>query len=208
MKERPILFSAPMVRALLAGTKTQTRRVVNPQGAILTDSIARGLGVQPPARQNQPVIPCPYGVIGDRLYVREAFYFGGKRIADNGTPWVFLAYAERPKTTVLHPTLTQFDKIKFADESPEKPWREMKLRPGIHLPKWAIRLTLEIVGVRVERLQDISESDACWEGIEIPEDHDYVAAYRRLWESINGPDSWALNPWVWVVEFKKIGGAQ
>ena len=217
MKERPILFSGPMVRAILDGTKTQTRRLVKPQSAILTDEMARAFDVRPPNRDNHAVVPCPYGVPGDRLYVREAFHWGGRRISDDGTPWVFLAYAETPKTRVLHPTREQFDRITFADESPEKPWTEMRMRPGIHLPKWASRITLEITTIRVERLQDISESDALAEGIERRLDGKDTEcsgtgtwhwtakrAYCDLWEHINGSDSWALNPWVWVVEFRRV----
>ena len=190
-KERPILFSGPMVRAILDGRKTQTRRVAKPLD-----------------------ITCPYGSPGDRLWVREtwtpdhaAFYphfpvcyragFGPEYERKNGHVW----------------------------SSEQNAWFPWKWRPSIHMPRWASRITLEITGVRVERLNDISEEDAIAEGI-----HQFAAlslwgndpkgtpaklvggnpqeAFALLWESINGEGSWALNPWVWVIEFKRVDGHQ
>lgn len=201
MTERPILMSAPMVRAILAGTKTQTRRVVKPQPTHFNPA-----GV--PRRVNpdggaSAVIACPYGQSGDRLWVREAF-----------------GHFER------NDTLKQGDRIYYRTDGEcveLHPWR-----PSIHMPRWASRITLEVTGVRVERLQDISEADAVAEGIErgdgfpgwyrgplagdspslvqcgfkIPTAFPRLA-YRALWESINGPGSWDANPWVWCVEFRR-----
>ena len=172
MTERPILFSAPMVRAILAGTKTQTRRVVK----LKPDYMETFL------RLPNKVACCPYGQPGGRLWVRETFEDCESALhscvlyrADGGTPGT-------------------------------------KWTPSIHMPRWASRITLEITGMRVERLQDISEADAMAEGvhysllekIQAGQDRWARHAYKKLWESIHGPGSWDLNPWVWVVEFKGV----
>jgi hypothetical protein len=210
MRERPILFSGPMVRALLAGTKTQTRRICRDQTATgyeyVTDMEA--IFAKKPTSYTgwaklNPGLPfhlptkCPYGSPGDRLWVREGFY-------------------------LIHPTQAAYS----ADASAilgdyHFAWRKNKKpqitqhRPSIHMPRWASRLTLEIVSVRVERLWDISEADAVAEGIGRYDNGTFglddpaacmgltaKIAYMRLWESINGPGSWEKNPWVWVVEFR------
>lgn len=175
MKERPILFSGAMVRAILSGVKTQTRRVAK---MLPLDGA------------------CPYGKPGDHLWVREthAPMIGGG--------WVYAADYTPER-------LRQKDGKGF--------WK-----PSIFMKRAACRITLEIVSVRVERLQDISEADAIAEGVDLFQRaheprvyRDYshkklhyglsaVGSYRTLWESINGPESWALNPWVWVVEFKRL----
>ena len=166
----------------------------------MTDRMARSLGVQPPPEENCAVIPCPYGVAGDRLWVRETF---DKRAMDKS----HRDYAYR--ATCCRSPLGMFGD---------------KWTPSIHMPSWASRILLDIVSVRVERLQDISEADAIAEGIErdskyptlwkrgeLHGDQNTVKvtafpklAYRSIWESINGPLSWAQNPWVWVVEFKRV----
>lgn len=176
MKERPILFSAPMVRALLTGTKTQTRRIAIPKRSIepMTDE-------------------CPYGQPGDRLWVREAWRVEGKH------------------TDSYSPSCIEINRAHFGriDYEASITWNKSmygKLRPSIHMPRWASRITLEVTGVRVERLQDISEADARAEGISRADCPDWHATtdYRALWESINGPGSWDANPWVWVVEFRRV----
>ncbi len=205
MKERPILFSAPMVRAILEGRKTQTRRVVKPQGAILTDRMARGLGVQPPPVQNSPVIPCPYGQPGDRLWVREEFSGPHYKSKSPPSEW------------------SESDPIWYwADGNPGSgDWTRPK--PSIHMPRWASRILLEVTGVRVEQLNEISEADAKAEGAMFHDGrgighsgwrHDYKdvhanarSSFARLWESINGHGSWEANPFVWVIEFKRIDNA-
>lgn len=174
MTERPILFSAPMVRAILDGTKTQTRRVV----------------------KNKPYTgepaKCPYGAAGDFLWIREKW----QRLRDAAGRQI-VEYCAGPF---------------LLDVETHKRWH-----PSIHMPRWASRITLEVTGVRVERLQDISESDAIAEGIERNVFNDEWSgygqfhgaaltpkgSYRALWESINGPGSWDANPWVWVVEFTR-----
>lgn len=188
MKERPILFSAPMVRALLAGTKTQTRRVVKPArdpniGCWMTPG-----EIALDASTVQEVIS-PYGQPGDRLWVREAW----AKTQPIQLPW--------PQTMVVY---------REGDNRTDYggPWK-----PSIHMPRAFSRITLEVTGVHVERLQDISVADAIAEGVNIHPDHhskpresiySAVEAYRDLWESINGPESWEANPWVWVVSFKRI----
>lgn len=211
--ERPILFSGAMVRALLAGTKTQTRRVVKAQPEAEHDGepywFVGGYrawtyrSTSDVLRKGGNALLCPYGATGGRLWVRETFCDdwmttdGIYYRADGGLPG---------------------DMVDAGCT-----WR-----PSIHMPRAASRITLEVTGVRVERLQDISEADAIAEGIEgfeLPECGgrfwlDYrltdaeagcspalkspVDSYRWLWESINGPGSWDANPFVWVVEFRKL----
>lgn len=200
MKERPILFSAPMVRAILAGNKTQTRRVVKHQpssqgfdGPPVFNSAFGDYGYP-----GQRGVRCPYGMPGDRLWVREAW----RAFSDGGL-------YEEPGTEVDY----RATPASWAAAS-NAPWK-----PSIHMPRWASRITLEITGILVERLQEISEADAIAEGIEringAPhwawkdysgngQDLSPVFSYQSLWESINGPGSWEANPWVWVVEFKRI----
>lgn len=200
IKERPILFSGPMVRAILEGRKTQTRRACKPYlqcyDTVSCDSkktdfdfhFRDGIG---------QLIQCPYGKPGDRLWVREAFvpnYFDGGR----------MGYKADWNETA-------------AEYCPEPKWK-----PSIHMPRAASRILLEITDVRVERLQEISEEDALAEGVlENPNQdslYDFwhyggsgcwgefnaVGSFNSLWESINGPESWEANPWVWVVNFKTV----
>jgi hypothetical protein len=184
MKERPILFSAPMVRALLNGNKTQTRRIVKRL------EVRDGM---PEPEWASLLKCCPYGQPGDRLWVRETF----NRTNPGGNDGHY------------------FFRATEANEFPDAIWK-----PSIHMPRWASRITLEVTGVRVDRLQDISESDAVAEGCAKNHNGYYwgaphpvsglkqmasaVGAYRDLWESINGPGSWDLNPWVWCVSFKVV----
>jgi len=179
MKERPILFSGAMIRAILAGQKTQTRRVVKPQ------AIASPIPSSKTGR-----VHCPYGKPGDRLWVREAW----RTVAESND---------------LTPRdLTAAHRFWYEADAPHQ-LGYGKLRPSIHMPRIASRILLEVVSVRVERLQDISEADAEAEGItttECLECDGWANAYSRLWDSIYGEGSWAANPWVWVVEFKRIEG--
>lgn len=246
MKERPILFSAQMVRAILDGRKTQTRRIVKPQVAVLTDDLARSLGVRPPSEVNQPVIPCPYGFVGDRLWVREEHYrfghwepvVGAKARTERGRQrWKF--GADTDETLFDAPAV--FRKGRHHKDSGTAAWHKRLAR---FMPRALSRISLDVAGVRVERLNDISESDAKAEGIEQIEDkretqepvrawktyrfktahprrgetitreeHSIIGyfepqkSYRSLWESINGAGSWAANPWVWVIEFRRIDSA-
>lgn len=203
MKERPILFSAPMVRAILDGRKTQTRRVMKVQpGDVLWRSNGRDWlwldNDDGPLTEPAPCIRCPYGVPGDRLWVRETWAKPGE----------------------------VGDSIEYRADNDDP--LAGRWRPSIHMPRWASRITLEVTGVRVERLQDISEDDARAEGIrEVTKDgvvkkycvYDLgdhsstpwdqmprraVAAYAALWNDINGKGAFLSNPWVWVVEFRRL----
>lgn len=203
MKERPILFSAPMVHAILAGTKTQTRRVVKPTpppGAHLHNITCQSgyryaadpALILPAFDPNQGRVrwDCPYGQPGDRLWVREAWQAELR--------WDWTAPRDIKRGSPIY--------FEFGDEA--VPACAGKKRPSIHMPRWASRITLEVTSVRVERLQDISEDDAYAEGVKHSE-HGGITArdgFRRLWESINGAGSWDTNPWVWVVEFKRTEG--
>jgi hypothetical protein len=222
MRERGILFSAPMVRAILEGRKTQTRRVVKPQPP--DDCGSPQVGTYHPTivvrQEEQPgpqafgafssdgewVRPCHFGAPGDRLWVRESIRLDR---TEQQRDW----HGERAWASYV------------ADGAPTKldswGWKLSTL-PGMFLPRGLSRITLEVTGVRVERLQDISEEDAKAEGCfgfdpepareggtiysmkgrsSAPSP---VAHVRALWESINGPESWKANPWVWVVEFKRL----
>lgn len=204
MKERGILFSAPMVRALLAGTKTQTRRALRqqphgPAGRVVQpfDDGRQWFAERNPNEAGEllllDAVPhCPYGQPGDRLWVRET--------------WRVSA----PNNHRAPRDIVPCDSVHYEADS-EKTWPAYsgKGRPGMFMPRWASRITLEITGVRVERLQHISEADAVAEGCTSSTAANGVGitardAYSDLWESINGPGSWGANPWVWVVEFRRI----
>lgn len=183
-RERPILFSGPMVRAILEGRKTQTRRMVKPQPEPFMQHMEChrdgtcevGESIDAP---NYYQIHCPYGAVGDRLWVRETFC--ACEMGDLGP-------AVRYR----------------ADRTDWGKWRKWK--PSTFMPRWASRITLEITGVRVERLHSISWEDCYAEGI-TAKDVDIGlpnAAFLGLWESINGRKSAEANPWVWVIEFRKV----
>lgn len=210
MRERPILFSAPMVRALLAGTKTQTRRIVRlpkqhtwgsdypGQIIYLAEVMAHSNGF--------PVdeLECPHGKPGDRLWVRESLRQWSKDPE-------LMAYAADDRN------VGDFHELNWPSRCGDTIKKSV---PSIHLPRAWSRITREITGVRVERLQDISIEDAKAEGAWGPDasvvgavaqyfDIDVLAAnpylaFRMLWEQINGPGSWAANPWVWAVEFRRM----
>ena len=208
MKERPILFSGPMVRALLDGSKTQTRRVVKPQPTHFNP-----VGVPRLAKPVGPnaVITCPYGQPGDRLWVRESW---APDPPCDGT-WGYTTWAGCREGQIAG-VPDRFRHPRFCNYAANWLHGPIRWTPSIHMPRWASRITLEITGVRVERLQDISEADAKAEGIEktpsgfwslygqadVDGTYSPRSSYRALWESINGPGSWDANPWVWVVEFK------
>jgi len=192
-KERPILFSAPMVRALLDGTKTQTRRILksNCQEISERDDGSRWPWSEHPDTAGDHWHACPYGQPGDRLWVRETFSdvygAGGDEV--------------RRKQEVIYRANGETDPYVIGGR-----WT-----PSIHMPRWASRILLEIVNVRVERLQDIGSEEIEAEGV-VTSDADImqhgcrarVLDWQRLWEGINGAGSWDANPWVWVVEFKRI----
>ncbi len=211
-KERPILFSGPMVRAILEERKTQTRRVV--KGRVALEWLAPGM-FSPEFVANSKNHLCPYGQPGDRLWVRETFtletnrglsdesvypppFNDGRpvrRFPENGESGL---YWQQPHYRATDPT----PDLMYEDYYTEDP--NCKWTPSIHMPRWASRILLEVTGVSVERLQEISEDDAFAEGISGGDWlGDPVGTYRSLWESINGSGSWESNPWVWVVEFRR-----
>jgi hypothetical protein len=213
-RERPILFSAPMVRAILDGRKTQTRRVVKPQPSpeLLQEyaqiRVMRG-STRTDAQMLTDCVPCPFGLPGNRLWVRETTAEGWTYGGGNAVVWYRAdgqaRFKERPDIV--------------CDYAP--PPDNLRWRPSIHMPRWASRITLEITDVRVQRLQEISDEDALAEGlrsdgslgaqcsVELPghrTHHDSPKeCFRLLWESIHGPGSWDVNPFVWVIVFRRIG---
>jgi hypothetical protein len=233
VKVRPILFNGEMVRAILEGRKTQTRRVIKdfPEYHKGTEAPQAKRGEPPrhpssyfdcycnkPRTEANPRgmsdrwcwwdeydrmgngwLKCPFGVPGDRLWVRETWGDGEE---NNCEPGVY---------------------YRATDPAWDKEETGFRWKPSIHMPRWASRISLEVTGVRVERLNDISEADAEAEGASKvlwfcpagkPEcrmnlgkdvfDISYINGFANVWESINGPGSWAENPWVWVLEFKRI----
>lgn len=223
MKERPILMSAPMVRAILEGRKTVTRRIVKPQPS--THGVG-GAGFHPAtdlscaawvwrSGYDGSIVEmfkrdCPYGVAGDRLWVREAFMHEPADYCWEAS----VSIPCRPASTVYRADFPECD----------KPQRGVKWSPSIFMPRSLSRLLLEVTEVRVERLQDISEADAIAEGtpcyvcggqLDGRSESDCHCFHRRatpndyrvLWESINGAGSWEANPFVWVVSFRRIDHA-
>lgn len=224
-RERPILFSAPMVRALLEGKKTQTRRAVKANQGIhcpnemwpdaLRDVIewreqnGRWFGLM--GYRTLADVVCPYGAPGDRLWVREAWW------QDKRDPTVAVMDADGACRYSPNdpPARSRPEHVADLDALRRNAfWRK---RPSIHMPRWASRITLEITDVRVQRLQAIGEADSYAEGIQpvcivgcSNSEADRLAeqlarsAFRNLWESINGSDSWAANPWVWAITFRRL----
>jgi len=211
MKERGILFSAPMVRALLDGGKTQTRRPMSKQPGEDTDvrvehfhqTVVDKHGDEQPGPEifgawwdmGETGLKCPYGAPGDRLWVREAW-----RTA------VGLMDSEPPRNLRPENSLIRYE----ADGANRHgaTFSQGKLRPSLFMPRWASRITLEITDVRVERLGEISEADAVAEGYP-----GYGVGgvnwsarhwYELLWLDINGAGSWDANPYVWAITFKRI----
>ncbi len=233
MKERPILFSSQMVRAILDGRKTQTRRLLKKQPLDILPMKIPDAWVTLRTREPEPhgdLIKCRYGIPGDRLWVRETFVL--ERWDDEPQ-----APADRPLHHYVPDPMNEYDNeywlwphYKATDPEPELCYEDddnddgepkCKWKPSIHMPRWVSRITLEIVSVRVERLQDITSADVLAEGIRRTEDGEWLGplagvpgypwgradlAYAALWNSINAERGfgWDVNPWVWVIEFKKV----
>ena len=204
MNEHPIIFSTEMVRAILSGRKTHTRRVMKPQPTFDgVDWIRFGDDI----RQNW-CLDCPFGKIGDRLWVRETW--GAVSQTEESAPLeeCKIEYrADLPSGSTDYPGEWPADEARGSDIAP-------KWRPSIHMPRWASRITLEIVKVRVERVQEISLEDSKAEGMpaysmamgvlsDNPPDPRWK--FIGLWNSINAKRGfgWDSNPWVWVIEFKR-----
>lgn len=215
MKERPILFSGPMVRAILEGRKTMTRRAMKQQPHEGVDAVEWQdqiiVGMNVPDQSGfammrggvieSEAIRCPYGEPGDRLWVREThkgfIQYDGQQVVQYAASGNRQYHVDRPDG---HPEGGMLNGECCADI-----WR-----PSIYMPRWASRINLEITGVRVERLQDITEEDAIAEGVlgaTVGEDGTrgcFVTDFCYLWSKINGQASWDANPFVWVVEFRRV----
>lgn len=212
MKERGMIFNGEMVRAILDGRKTQTRRPIKWKQTRFTEIGEREDGSKWPWSEDAEHAgdfwhPCPFGAVGDRIWVRETFctvddtQYGGEKWVD---------YRATPKFEASHPA--------GWDCAPNDA-EALKWRPSIHMPRWASRILLEITNVRVERLNAISQEDAQAEGMELtgwrptysdPDSGGEVMTpydnFAELWSSIYGEEGWKSNPWVWVIEFKRVEG--
>ena len=211
MKEKPILFSGPMVRAILDWRKTQTRRRLKPQPVWVGDP---GVPFRTSDADPNGIIPCPYGQPGDRLWVRETW---GLMSYHDVTDWDAGSIRGVSEAEIRERYLVEHA------ANWNLPNESAHLRPSIHMPRWASRITLEITGVRVERLQEISDRDCIAEGVERRTEEDTpFRAYRAIWESIHpneipeldqdgnkigmmpNPARWDANPYVWVIEFRRV----
>lgn len=200
MKERGMIFNGEMVRALLDGRKTQTRRPIKWKQTRFTEIGEREDGSKWPWSEDVEHAcdfwhPCPFGAVGDRIWVRET--------------WARYNIDQNSHDIAYRATTPQ--------DWPE----EGRWRPSIHMPRWASRILLEITDVRVERLNAISQEDAQAEGLELtgwrptysdPDSGGEALTpydnFAQLWESIYGEESWKANPWVWVIEFKRVEGGE
>lgn len=218
MKERPILFSGPMVRAILEGRKTQTRRVMKPQPVVQNGWVDGAYWERRPARGIEPPDQwcirdarqfCPHGTPGDRLWVRETCRADELDSGLDGVRYVSDG-AFRPIEDSTEATEQWIELNSYRGQKGVKV-------PAIHMPRWASRIALEITSVRAERLQDISETDARAEGVAIEDRHmngycagEYyppsIRAFRDLWDGLNANRGfgWGTNPWVWVIKFERI----
>ncbi|EKM0364278.1 hypothetical protein PTT43_002920 [Cronobacter turicensis] len=221
MTERPLIVNAEMVRAILDGRKTQTRRIIQSPARNMQATGKKVIDYREPGdkwygeyifsmrnqsgtwcdyTKEQFLAKCPFGAVGDRLWVREAF-----RVHSLATDLATLVYKASERNSWTEQT------HRVPVEQCNKPVSPFNFTPSIHMPRWASRITLEITGVRVERLRDLSEEDARAEGITPPAGGvlpgwKYRINFRDLWISIYGADNWEANPWVWVVEFKRVEG--
>jgi hypothetical protein len=239
MKARPILFNGAMVRAVLSGNKTQTRRVIKSPAKNMQESGQEVIQRNP---DNDPWYKdhvwsmrtksgmwgdytherflefCPYGKVGDQLWVRETFQ---PIFAEGVTDWADVDYKTGEGYAPIYPATDKIAEFVGFDGD-----ITTRCTPSIYMPRWASRIQLEITGVRVERLNDCSEADAMaegcnddygegdtlywFDGLGVNKESGRLFAYNAkeayswLWESINGEGSWATNPWVWVIEFKVI----
>ncbi|MGG6084651.1 hypothetical protein ACQSEB_23790 [Salmonella enterica] len=213
MKERGMIFNGEMVRAILEGRKAQTRRPFNWRRQPAMEMAERDDGSLWPwaedcERGGDIWFACPFGEVGDRIWVRETF-----RVHSRATDVATLVY----RASVRNSWTEQTHRVPVAVCN--KPATPEKWTPSIHMPRWASRILLEITDVRVERLNAISQEDAQAEGMELtgwrptysdPDSGGEVWTpydnFAQLWSSIYGEESWQANPWVWVIEFKRVEG--
>lgn len=213
MKERGMIFNGEMVRAILDGRKTQTRRIMKNQPAgdyPETPALIRnvGTGFQWHGLYGESsIFNCPLGSIGERIWVRETYqgplfdYEQMESYLEDSSKF------EKPDFCVYRADGNPAPEFYDADDNLHCGWR-----PSIHMSRWASRITLEITDVRVERLNAISEEDAQAEGVQpacyeiTPPEAAYRVSFGEVWRGIYGEESWAANPWVWVIEFKRVEG--
>ena len=211
-KERPILFSVEMVRAILEGRKTMTRRVIKPQPTDFVMLEDNKLWNAIKMRGTAQPKPCKYGQPGDRLWVRETW------IPDppQDETWDFCLYTDG-KIHNLGVIPKRFRNKDYAIYKSTWDGPQLNWISPIYMPRWASRITLEIVGVKIEQLQDISREDCLAEGMPqytfsmgaiSDNPPDFRWKFIELWDSINAKRgySWESNPWVWAIEFKKVEG--
>ena len=204
MKERGMIFNGEMVRAILDGRKTQTRRPIKWKQTRFTEIGEREDGSKWPWSEDAEHAcdfwhPCPFGAVGDRIWVRETF-----RVHSRATDVATLVYKASERNSWTEQTRRVPVAVCNKPATPEK-WT-----PSLHMPRWASRILLEITDVRVERLQSITLGDICKEvGCGL---YDFRPAtygfqvWEELWKSIYGAENWQANPWVWVIEFKRVEG--
>lgn len=217
-KEKPIIFSGLMVRAILEGRKTQTRHIISPKHLSFVENITGEY-----LSGNWKKLPLPYGMVGDRLWVREQWCGA---CGENGLLWNEDGNTYKVWYRATNPDVVAVDDDGFTkfrrDGLEASPWKS-----PLHMPRWASRITLEITGIRVERLNDISEADAIAEGAQkfdsLPPLHPFGqdcrwsmenptstdnslgsarTAFANYWIKLGNP--WSVNPWVWVIEFRRI----
>ena len=198
MKERPISFNAEMVRAILDGRKTQTRRIMKVQPDDIyhyTDGVSIAIVNDKAVKIGHAPFKCPYGEAGDRLWVRETFVVGHE--IDDCSP-----VGDEKIWYRATDDLDNWYDLRL-DREVNVPWK-----PPIQMSRWASRITIdEITDIRIEQLQDISRGDCMAEGCPFPNiahETDPVKWYKELWESIYGRGSWDENPWLWLIEFKQF----
>lgn len=210
MTEKPILFSAPMIRAILEGRKSMTRRVVKPQPELNT----AGLWVWPPEWTVAAIRKWGQAAQTDDAGMRTTFrserVLSAMPYRPGAVLWVREAFAVREGGPIRDAAGGQMD---YAETEviyrATNPHGAIKWKPGIHMPRSYARITLRVTAVKVERLQDISEEDAEAEGVRGSEGGAWgreglIEDFSNLWESIHGPGSWDANPWVWVIKFKRV----
>ncbi|MCU2457584.1 hypothetical protein N8Q46_04125 [Enterobacter hormaechei subsp. hoffmannii] len=235
MKERGMIFNGEMVRAILDGRKTQTRRIMKNQPAgdypdtpALIRSVGNGFQWYGHYGESS-IFNCPFGAVGDRIWVRETWGVVSHELDEDGRiqPWS----PDRPATAIHempfgngyysgHAIYAADGEFTWGDDDGYEDGRSC-WKPSIHMPRAACRILLEVTGVRVERLNSISQEDAQAEGMELtgwrptysdPDSGGEVWTpydnFAQLWESIYGEESWKANPWVWVIEFKVVPNVQ
>lgn len=230
MKERPILMNGPMVRAILRGAKTQTRRVLSPEWY---RCLGLELDLEVDDDRNQALIACPFGEPGDRLWVRETFAVESNYFIDSEDNYPPPFNDGRPIRRLSNDDAGEYWQqchYRASDPDPDLVQGDhgpgVKWTPSIHMPRWASRINLSITRIAIERLQDINASDVIAEGIDpapfqcpcescsrasevctATQSSFVIDGFAPLWDSINGKRpgcSWTDNPWVWVVSFERV----